>query len=108
MKAEAPIIAIVAGEASGDLLGADLIRGLRNYFPDAIYEGIGGPKMQAEGFNSLHEMERLSVMGFVEPLKRLPELLGIRKDTLRFFYCQRRLPTRFCWRQSRQLLDVER
>ena len=83
MKAEAPIIAIVAGEASGDLLGADLIRGLRNYFPDAIYEGIGGPKMQAEGFNSLHEMERLSVMGFVEPLKRLPELLGIRKDIIR-------------------------
>ena len=83
MKAEAPIIAIVAGEASGDLLGADLIRGLRNYFPDAIYEGIGGPKMQAEGFNSLHEMERLSVMGFVEPLKRLPELLGIRKEVIR-------------------------
>lgn len=79
-------IGIVAGEASGDILGADLIRSLRTLLDtqespaQAIrFEGVGGPRMQAEGFQSLVPMERLSVMGLVEPLKRLPELLGIRK-----------------------------
>jgi lipid-A-disaccharide synthase len=73
------VFALVAGEASGDILGADLIRGLRRLFPEAIFEGIGGEKMQAEGLVSLYEMDRLSVMGIIEPLKRLPELLSMRK-----------------------------
>lgn len=75
-------IAMVAGESSGDLLGSRVIRSLRARFPShkLLIEGIGGEAMQSEGFHSLYSMERLSVMGLIEPLGRLPELLRIRRD----------------------------
>ncbi len=72
-------IGIVAGEASGDILGADLIRAIKARFPNAEFEGVGGPLMIDQGCRSLCEMDRLSVMGLVEPLKRLPELLRLRR-----------------------------
>lgn len=73
-------IGIVAGEASGDILGAGLMTAIKQRYPDAHFEGVGGPLMLAQGFDSHFPMERLSVMGLIEPLKRLPELLRIRRS----------------------------
>jgi lipid-A-disaccharide synthase len=78
-----PKIAIVAGEASGDLLGGHLIRALKAQRSDLTFIGIAGPKMQREGAKSLFPIEKLSVRGYVEVLKHLYGLLKLRKSLLK-------------------------
>jgi lipid-A-disaccharide synthase len=72
-------VAIVAGESSGDLLGAALIRALNGRIPGLEFHGIAGPKMMAEGARTLFPLEKLAVRGYVEALKHLPEIVGIRR-----------------------------
>ena len=74
---------MVAGEASGDLLGSHLIAALKARLPDAVFYGIGGPKMQGQGFDSWWPMEKLSVMGYWDALKHYREIAGIRRQLKR-------------------------
>jgi lipid-A-disaccharide synthase len=78
-------IGIVAGEASGDLLGAHLVKALKAKLPDAEFVGMGGPKMISAGVVSLFPMEKIAVMGYVEVLKRYFQITGIRRKLIRHF-----------------------
>ena len=73
-------IAMVAGEASGDLLGGHLIAALKSRLPDADFFGIGGPTMEAQGFDAWWPMDKLSVMGYIDGLKHAREITGIRRQ----------------------------
>lgn len=76
-------IAMVAGEASGDLLASHLIDAIKQSFPDAQFSGIGGPKMQAVGFSADWPAEKLAVRGYVEVLRNYREITGIRRRLLK-------------------------
>jgi lipid-A-disaccharide synthase len=84
MHAKAPdgafSMAMVAGETSGDLLAGLMMQGIRAQWPDANLYGIGGPQMQAQGFNALWPSDKLAVRGYVEVLRHYREIVGIRKQ----------------------------
>ena len=84
-----PIIALVAGEVSGDILGAGLIRALKVKYPNARFVGIAGERMIAEGCETLVDMEEIAVMGLAEIVKHLPRLLKIRKMVVEIMSAQK-------------------
>src|SRR5690606_15533410 len=73
-------VGMVAGEPSGDLLAARVMRGIAGHDVDSRCEGIGGPAMGREGFDTWHPMDALSVFGYVDALKRLPSLISTYTD----------------------------
>ncbi|HPT49584.1 MAG TPA: lipid-A-disaccharide synthase [Accumulibacter sp.] len=83
MTARAVRIAMVAGEASGDLLASQLIQALRARLPGAVFYGVGGPKMVGRGFDAWYPLEKLAVRGYVEVLRHYREIAGIRRDLKR-------------------------
>jgi len=83
VKGDPILVGMVAGEASGDFLGAHLIAALRERVQGVSFVGIGGPKMEAQGFESWFPMEKLAVRGYVEVLRHFPEIFAIRRKLLR-------------------------
>ena len=83
MEGNSLVVGVVAGEASGDFLGAHLIAALRGKIPGLQFVGIGGPKMEAEGLDSWFPMEKLAVRGYVEVLRHFLEIHAIRRKLRR-------------------------
>lgn len=83
MNARAPRIALVAGEVSGDVLGAGLIRALSERYPDAVFEGVTGPEMEAAGCRPLASIDELALFGLTEIVGEIPRLLRLRKRLYR-------------------------
>ena len=81
--------ALIAGEASGDLLGGALVHALRSRFPEATFYGVTGPRMREAGCDSVDTIDRLSVMGLAEVLPKLPDILRMRGELLRRFEADR-------------------
>jgi lipid-A-disaccharide synthase len=90
-------IGLVAGEASGDVLGAGLIRAIRERIPDAEFEGVAGPEMVAAGCEQWEPSDSLAVMGLVEPLAHIPRLLRLRRDKTTHYVS----PSIWAWRPGR-------
>lgn len=80
------VIGMVAGEASGDLLGSHLIAALKREMPGVRFVGIGGPKMQSAGMQVLFPMEKLAVRGYIEVLRHYREILCIRRKLRDYFF----------------------
>ena len=76
-----PVFALLAGESSGDNLGASLIANLKQQLPDSQFIGVGGPNMVSEGLEAWAGLDELSVNGFIDPIKRLPSLLKLLLST---------------------------
>ena len=89
MQRKKIVIGIVAGEASGDLLGSHLIEALKEARPDIHFVGIGGPKMKAAGMEVLFPMEKLAVRGYVEVLRHYFEIVGVRRKLKKHFLDER-------------------
>ena len=82
-------IAIVAGEASGDMLASMLMQAIKQAYPAVRFIGIGGPKMQAVGMEVLFPLEKLAVRGYVEVLRHYREIVGIRSQLRKRFLAQK-------------------
>jgi lipid-A-disaccharide synthase len=89
MQQKKIVVGIVAGEASGDLLGSHLMAALKEVRPEVRFVGIGGPKMQSEGMEVLFPMEKLAVRGYVEVLRHYREIVGIRSKLRKYFLANR-------------------
>src|SRR5690606_27065698 len=86
---DAPLIALIAGEQSGDILGSGLMAALRRRYPRARFIGVGGELMAEQGLRSFFPMERLSVMGITEVFGRLPELFRLRRELIDFLLAEK-------------------